>query len=158
MQTIFTKLFNFARQIEQETYQAWALQRIAEAHIRLHLFDEVLKILKAIAPIREVKLQILEMYVREVGKLADKRRLDFMRYLPRRDSLSLSRQLAEGLSERQDLDGLFQILAELPGDFHLTCLLSLYILKTGFAEHGPECFQKWFVKIAPHWSITEVKN
>ncbi len=153
VKNFWQNLIHCSQEIEQETYRAWALQKIAEAYIRQEIFSEMFTILSLLPPIREVKLQILECYGREIAQKNPEKAIEILSLVSAEERPAFVRCLSGSFYESKNRGYLFRLLLAVPGDFPLTNLITLRILELTFHQQGSKIFQKWFKQIASHWSV-----
>lgn len=149
------KLRTKAVKIEHEIYRLRALQDVAQGLARSRLFALLCETMGDLPPQSEARLNALVAYVEEAE---DRDALAFLKMVQAPEERSLFiRKMAAGLERRENLDGLFRLWLEVPGNFALLCDLTAKILSLSLKNKGKEVFASWFAQIAPAWGIVAKK-
>lgn len=143
---IWKKLYHKAKGIEQESYRFWALQELAGTFVSLGLWAYVWEILDTVPVSSPHRANLLASYA---GQLPVERAFALLRVLPEEEKVQFSSKLADNLEAQKNLDGLFQLMVEMPGRFTLLC----HFTTRAFSLIDKERFLAWFKEIARFWGI-----
>jgi tetratricopeptide (TPR) repeat protein len=149
------KLLAKAQKIEHDIYRLRAIQDVAQGLARIHQFSLLCETMSDLPIASDTRLQVLATYVEE----ADPRdTLSFLKMVCIPDERNLLiKRMAVSFARKENLDGLFRLWLEVPGNFALLCDLTTKILGLVLKSQGKEAFARWFAQIAPAWGVVAKK-